>query len=151
MYKFIHSPNFNDRPKEEIIDTIIIHYTEISYKDTIEKFSNPKESVSSHFIINKDGEIIQMVDCEKRAWHAGVSSWKNKENINNNSIGIELVNNGNELFTEEQYTSLNQLIKNLKKKHPNMKEDLILGHEDIAPNRKKDPGKLFDWKKIKKI
>ena len=144
----IPSPNFNLRPENNLIDTIILHYTVINENQTIKKFCDPKSQVSSHYLINKLGEIIIFVDANKRAWHAGISNWKEKNNLNNNSIGIELENNGNEQFSQAQYAALLKLIKKLKTAFPHIKDELILGHSDIAPLRKSDPGIFFAWEKI---
>lgn len=141
----IYSPNFNARPSNININTVIIHYTELGEQDTIEHFCNKSSKVSSHFLINKNGKIYIFVELEKRAWHAGVSRWKDNHNINDNSIGIELENNGEEVFTKKQYKALIYLIKYLKQKLP-IEDRFILGHSDIAPQRKIDPGRLFDWK-----
>ena len=144
----IFSPNFNLRPKNQIIDTIIIHHTVINEENTITKFCDPNSKVSSHYLINKLGEVFNFIAPEKRAWHAGKSSWQGQENINNNSIGIELENNSDEDFTDLQYRSLLKLINILKNRFSDIKDELILGHSDIAPLRKQDPGKLFAWEKI---
>ena len=113
--KKISSPNFNLRPKNTIINTIIINYTVINQAETIKKFCDPKAKVSSHYLISKSGEVISFVETDKRAWHAGISSWKEQYNLNDNSIGIELENNGKEKFTIEQYQALSQIITKLKK------------------------------------
>ena len=156
---FIHfpSPNYNERPKNTIIDTVIIHYTDtLTTEHALEILTEPKTEVSSHYLIDLDGTIYQLVDDEKRAWHAGVSSWQGRENINNCSIGIELQNQGEtgykikgyfDDFPDIQIKKLCELIKFLMQKHP-VKKDLILGHGDIAPDRKKDPGEKFPWDKI---
>jgi N-acetylmuramoyl-L-alanine amidase len=146
--KNIPSPNFNFRPEESIVDSIIIHYTVINQIETINKFCDPRSKVSSHYFINKSGEIIIFVKTDKRAWHAGVSSWKKQSNLNNNSIGVELENNGKEKFTIAQYEALLTIITQLKKEFSNIKDELILGHSDIAPLRKSDPGIFFAWEKI---
>ncbi len=140
------SPNFNKRNKK--INSIIIHYTELSKEDTIQRFMDRNSEVSSHYLIDKKGEVILFVQEKDRAWHSGVSFFKNIENFNDNSIGIEIENNGKELFKEEQYQTLIKLITTLKKKYPLIKNELIIGHSDVAPQRKDDPGKYFDWKKL---
>jgi len=147
--KCLASPNFNERPNGVEVNAIIIHYTEINKQETIEHFLNPDSEVSSHYMISKEGEITEFVNPGSRAWHAGVSSWKGVPNLNDNSIGIELVNNGDEAFAEKQYESLIGLIKFLKRKYP-IKDNLILGHSDIAPERKIDPGKYFEWERLSK-
>jgi N-acetylmuramoyl-L-alanine amidase len=146
--KIIKSPNYDQRPVKEIIDTIIIHATHINKQQTIEKFLDPNSKVSSHYLIAKDSEVISFVEDGLRAWHAGVSLWAGKENLNNNSIGIEIENDGKEPFLETQYHLLADLITKLKSRHKNIKDSLILGHNEIAISRKEDPGKEFSWKKL---
>ena len=146
----IFSPNFNSRPKGKVIDTIIIHYTEIDRDKTIEFFTCEKREVSSHYLITKKGELIHFVSPEERAWHAGKSYWKGIEGLNDNSIGIEIENDGMEDFLEVQYEILISLIKQLKSQFLNISDNLILGHSDIAPYRKDDPGERFQWERMYK-
>ena len=155
--KFIHkykSANFNYRKKGSSIDYIIIHYTALlDYKTAINHLCNTKKKVSSHFLITKKGEIYNLVSCDKRAWHAGKSYWKGETDINSNSIGIELDNSGHhnkfEKYTIQQIESLEKLINFISKKYTIPKTN-ILGHSDIAPYRKIDPGQKFQWKKLAK-
>ena len=117
------------------------------------RLKNPESKVSCHYLINRKGLITQMVNDNKVAWHAGKSKWKMSENLNKNSIGIELVNKGHEFgyqnFSNTQIKSLINLCKNLKKKYE-IKNENFLGHSDIAPLRKSDPGEKFPWKKLSK-
>ena len=139
--------NIND------IKFIVIHYTGMQSKiESIKRLLSRKHRVSCHYLIDRKGKILKMVDDNKVAWHAGKSKWKNFNNLNKNSIGIELVNKGHE-FGYEKFTNLqiNQLVKLcviLKKKYK-VKNSNILGHSDIAPFRKKDPGEKFPWRKLK--
>lgn len=111
-----------------------------------EEFSSLKGlKVSSHLLINRNGEILQFVPFNKTAWHAGVSQYKGRENCNDFSIGIELEGTIYEKFTEEQYLVLNDVLGALKQKY-NIKD--IVGHSDIAPDRKQDPGQHFQWERI---
>ena len=151
--KLLNSPNYsrNSRPKKSI-KFIIIHYTGMQSEiESINRLINKNSKVSCHYLINRKGTIIQMVKENKIAWHAGVSKWKNIKNLNKNSIGIELVNKGH-FFGYENYSNLqiNSLIKlcsKLKKRYKIQKEN-FLGHSDIAPHRKIDPGEKFPWKKL---
>jgi N-acetylmuramoyl-L-alanine amidase len=121
---------------------------------SINRLKNSKAKVSCHYLINRKGEITQMVKENKVAWHAGKSKWKNFNNLNDSSIGIELVNKGHEFgyqnFSKNQITSLISLCKFLKKRYMIKKEN-FLGHSDIAPLRKLDPGEKFPWKKLSKF
>ncbi|MBL42313.1 MAG: N-acetylmuramoyl-L-alanine amidase [Rhodospirillaceae bacterium] len=147
-----YSPNFNDRKSK--IDIIVIHYTGMkSEQESLEQLCNTSSKVSSHFLINYSGDIFSLVEEEKRAWHAGVSFWNGENDINSSSIGIELDNPGHEYgykpFTESQMVSLEKLISYLIKKY-NIPLYNIVGHSDIAPLRKKDPGEFFEWKRLAK-
>jgi len=146
-----YSPNFN-LPKRsiKIIKFIIIHYTGMKKESAaIKRLQDPKSKVSSHYLIKKNGNILVLVPDLYEAWHAGVSKWKNYKSLNKNSIGIELTNQGHQFgytdFTKKQILSLKKLLKYLIKKY-RIKNKNILGHSDISPNRKKDPGEKFPWK-----
>ena len=147
------SPNFSKKIRKiSEIKFVIIHYTGMQSEiASIKRLRNPKFKVSCHYLINRKGNIIQMVEDKKIAWHAGKSKWKKFINLNENSIGIELVNKGHRLgyqnFTEIQIKSLITLCKKLKKKY-SIKKENFLGHSDIAPLRKVDPGEKFPWKKL---
>ena len=154
MIKILNfSPNFSKKNrKTSEIKFVIIHYTGMQSEiESIKRLKNPKFKVSCHYLINRKGNVIQMVEDKKIAWHAGKSKWKKFINLNENSIGIELVNKGHRLgyqnFTEIQIKSLITLCKKLKKKY-RIKKENFLGHSDIAPLRKVDPGEKFPWKRL---
>lgn len=152
--EWIPTGNFNARPSETI-DLIVLHHTVIpTLEDTVKHFLNPESKVSAHYVLGKDGRLVQMVRESDRAWHAGVSSWKGRENCNDFSIGIEIVNRGDGIdeFTEQQYTVLNELLDELVKRY-HIADDMIVGHRDIAlpPGRKVDPADNFDWTRIAKF
>jgi len=161
--KQVTSPNHDDRPSQCDPDMIVIHNISLppnTYggNGIVELFTNQLDplahpyyaeihtaKVSAHFLIRRDGELIQFVPCSKRAWHAGVSNWQGRERCNDFSVGIELEGCDTEAFETAQYETLNQLITSLKDTYP---IEHIIGHSDIAPGRKTDPGPFFDWKKI---
>ena len=152
------SPNYNDRPDGMAITSIIIHYTGMkSAEAALDRLCDPASQVSAHFTIDEDGTIYNHVDPKHRAWHAGVSEWsfvgETLRNFNDFSIGIELVNPGHEFgyrpFPDAQIDALIQLMKHLYRDHPTIKPELVLGHEDIAPTRKQDPGELFPWDRLR--
>jgi AmpD protein len=166
--RFIASPNFDVRPLIDgnhaaDISLIVIHNislppSQYGGNGIIELFTNqlnPDEhpyyaeiytrKVSSHFLIRRDGELIQFVSCLDRAWHAGVSNWQGRERCNDFSVGIELEGSDFELFEAAQYQTLKSLIASIKQTYP-IKG--ITGHSDIAPGRKTDPGPYFDWSQI---
>lgn len=146
------SPNFNDRPEGADICSIIIHYTGMqTAQDALTRLCDPEAQVSAHYTIDEDGTVYNHVDPTKRAWHAGVSQWGDLNNFNDFSIGIELVNPGHEFgyrpFPEAQINALIGLMHDLFERFP-IKLDLVLGHSDIAPTRKQDPGELFPWDRL---
>ena len=151
----IYSPNFNEkRRSDKSIKFLIIHYTGMqSERESIIKLCNRKSKVSSHFLINQNGKVYRMVQDNRIAWHAGKSCWKNYKNLNKNSIGIELVNKGHQFgytnFTKKQILSLVKICKILTKKYK-IKKNNIVGHSDIAPLRKIDPGEKFPWEYLAK-
>jgi len=149
------SPNYSPKTRlKNSIKFVILHYTGMQSEiEAINRLKNVQSKVSCHYLINREGLITQMVKDNKVAWHAGKSKWKNFRNLNNNSIGIELVNKGHEFgyqnYSNIQISSLIKLCKKLKKKYMIKKEN-FLGHSDIAPLRKSDPGEKFPWKKLSK-
>ena len=150
-----YSINF-DLPERDkkLIKFIVIHYTGMKVESkAIERLVNPKSKVSTHYFISNDGTIINMVPDGYIAWHAGVSNWKNFKSLNKYSIGVELSNPGHnhgyKNFSHKQIVSLTKLLKIFIKEYK-IKRQNILGHSDIAPSRKKDPGEKFPWKKLEK-
>ena len=146
-----YSPNFNSKKrKPNNIKFLIIHYTGMKKESlAIKKLKKIQSEVSSHYFIKNNGDIILMVPDLYTAWHAGNSSWKDYKSLNKYSIGIEINNPGHQFnykkYSAKQIKSLLNLIKFLVKKYKIKKEN-ILGHSDISPNRKKDPGEKFPWK-----
>ena len=147
------SPNFtkkNRKPKD--IKFVIIHYTGMQSEiESLKRLKSHTSKVSCHYLINRKGRIIQLVQDKDIAWHAGKSKWKKFVNLNNYSIGIELVNKGHkfgyEKFPNSQIRSLIKICKSLKKKYRIPRAN-FLGHSDIAPLRKIDPGEKFPWKEL---
>ncbi len=157
---FMASPNFDERPIGYDISLLVIHNislppNEFCGNGVIELFTNqidPKAhpyyktlcdlKVSTHFFVRRDGSIIQFVPCIQRAWHAGVSCWQGQERCNDFSIGVELEGSDTIAFTNAQYATLVTLTQVLCKTYPISD---IVGHSDIAPDRKTDPGPYFDW------
>lgn len=162
--RFIASPNCDERPAACPVDLLVIHHIslppgEFGGTGIVELFTNRLDpgahpyyeaiaaaKVSAHFLIRRDGELIQFVPCAKRAWHAGESSWKGRSRCNDFSIGVELEGTGEVPFTAAQYRRLAALTRALKARYPI--RDLV-GHSDIAPGRKTDPGASFDWKRYR--
>ena len=150
-----YSPNFDiHKRKLKNIKFVIFHYTGIKKEiDAIKLLTDKKSKVSCHYFIKNNGEILTLVPDSYISWHAGVSSWKNYKSINRNSIGIEISNPGHDFtykkFSKNQINSVLKLTTFLIKKYK-IKSAFILGHSDIAPDRKKDPGEKFPWKYFSK-
>ncbi|MCB2084799.1 MAG: N-acetylmuramoyl-L-alanine amidase, partial [Sphingomonadaceae bacterium] len=146
------SHNWDERPLDAVIDTLVLHYTGMpTALEALERLCEPQSKVSAHYLIDEDGVVFLLVPEEKRAWHAGVSYWRGRENINHYSIGIELVNPGHAFgyrpFPEPQMRALLVLCEALHNRHP-IDPRNVVGHSDIAPGRKQDPGELFEWKRL---
>ena len=160
----IDSPNCDERPAGERVSLIVIHNIslppdEFGGAGVFELFTNRLDPaghpyyagihqlrVSSHFFIRRDGELIQFVSTEKRAWHAGVSNWKGRGRCNDFSIGIELEGCDTLPFDDRQYAALAMLLRRLGRRYPGCD---IPGHSDVAPGRKTDPGPCFDWARLR--
>jgi N-acetylmuramoyl-L-alanine amidase len=149
----IYSLNCDQKKRlNKSIKLLVIHYTGMqSERESIMRLCNPKSRVSSHFVISQSGKIYRLVQDDQIAWHAGKSCWGKYKNLNKNSIGIELVNKGHEFgytnFKKKQLSSLIKICKILIKKYK-IKKRNIIGHSDIAPLRKIDPGEKFPWKEL---
>jgi N-acetyl-anhydromuramoyl-L-alanine amidase len=156
----IASPNHDDRPAHSAVELIVIHNISLPpdefggagiaqfFTNTLDCDAHPyyqrlkDVQVSAHFLIRRDGQIIQFVSCQQRAWHAGVSSWKNRPRCNDFSLGIELEGSDSVPFEDAQYDALRRLTRCLQRGY---KIRALTGHSDIAPDRKTDPGPHFDW------
>ena len=139
------SPNFGRRKSGKNIEFIVLHYTAIGKEASLDRLCNPIHEVSCHYLIDQKGVCYQLVDDSKRAWHAGKSFWRGLRDINSRSLGIELVNSGDEAYPKTQMESLMVLLQDLLAIHK-IRPQNVLGHSDIAPSRKTDPGKWFDWR-----
>ena len=157
------SPNCDARPAGEEVSLLVVHAIslppgefggpgiEMLFANTLDPSAHPYYReieglrVSSHFLIRRDGEVVQFVPCNLRAWHAGVSSWQGRERCNDFSIGVELEGSDDKAFEPAQYLMLNRLVAALKQRYP---LKAVVGHADISPGRKTDPGPFFDWSLI---
>ncbi len=144
------SPNFDDRPAYAPIDHLVLHYTGMrSAEEAIGRLRDPVAKVSSHYVVDEDGTVYALVAENKRAWHAGVSYWRGLRHLNDRSIGIEIVNPGHEwgyrAFPRVQMRAVFGLCHGILARH-SIPAWNVVGHSDIAPDRKQDPGELFDWK-----
>ncbi|HMF28510.1 MAG TPA: N-acetylmuramoyl-L-alanine amidase [Candidatus Cybelea sp.] len=146
------SPNHDARPDGGPIDILVLHYTGMKTADeALARLTDAASKVSAHFTIGRDGRVFAHVPEERRAWHAGVSYWAGERNVNARSIGIELVNPGHEFgyvpFTDEQIGALIDLSRGILSRHP-IPPARVIGHSDVAPARKTDPGELFPWQQL---
>lgn len=147
------SPNFDERKSP--ISMLVLHYTGMEDgPSAIRKLADPTAKVSAHYVIEEDGRIIRMVSEDKRAWHAGRSWWRGIEDINSASIGIEIVNPGHEFgyrpFPEAQVDGLIPLVADIVRRH-GLTRGNVVGHSDVAPMRKRDPGELFPWHRLARL
>ncbi len=148
-HRFQPSPNFGERAAGSEVKIILLHYTGMSEaQKACDWLCNEESEVSSHYLIDDSGSIVQMVDEAARAWHAGVSSWHDDEDINSSSIGIEIQNVGHSMgypdFPKVQMLAVAALCKDLAKRYEIVGRN-FLAHSDVAPGRKVDPGEKFDW------
>jgi N-acetylmuramoyl-L-alanine amidase len=144
------SPNFDAR--DQAVSIVVLHYTGMSDAESaIARLCDPEARVSCHYLITEDGQILRMVAEDMRAWHAGRSHWRGVHGVNGASLGIEIVNPGHEFgyrpFTEEQMDALIPLLAEIVDRHQIPKANVV-GHSDVAPARKQDPGELFDWARL---
>lgn len=159
----IASPNFDERPCGEPVSLIVVHAISLppsrfGSDDIVRLFTNTLDPdahpyfqqistlrVSAHFLIRRDGELIQFVSCRQRAWHAGLSCWEGRERCNDFSLGVELEGCDEQRFEDAQYARLVELIAALREQYP---IKAVVGHSDVAPGRKSDPGPCFEWQRL---
>lgn len=144
------SPNFDARTAPPSI--LVLHYTGMQTgEEAIARLRDPEAKVSSHYVVEEDGRIFSLVAEERRAWHAGVSFWRGRRNVNGDSIGVEIVNPGHEFgyraFPEAQVAAVIDLVADIRTRWTIEDRDIV-GHADVAPARKEDPGELFPWKRL---
>jgi AmpD protein len=157
----VPSPNCDARPPGEAITLVVVHGISLPpgvfggdgvarlFTNTLDPEADPcyasiaKLRVSAHFFVRRNGEVVQFVSCNERAWHAGVSSWRGRERCNDFSIGVELEGTDDKAYAAAQYRRLAALLRALKRRYPSIAA--AAGHSDIAPGRKTDPGPAFDW------
>jgi len=144
------SPNFNDRKTP--INLIVLHYTGMeSGQAALERMRDPDAQVSAHYMVEEDGRIFRLVDETKRAWHAGVSQWAGETDVNSISIGIEIVNGGHDFgspnYPQAQISAIITLTKQIMEQNA-IPPHRVVGHSDIAPGRKQDPGEKFPWRQL---
>lgn len=165
--RHVPSPNFNARPAAARVDLLVVHNISLPpgefggpgieqlFTNTLSPAEHPyyatiaELQVSAHFLIRRDGEIVQFVSVDNRAWHAGQSLWCGRHNCNDFSVGIELEGTDERPYEDIQYAQLQQLVDALRRNFPSLGPDDVAGHSDIAPGRKTDPGPAFDWSRLR--
>ena len=165
--RHLPSPHCNARPAGVAVDLLVIHnislppnefggaYVDALFCNILDCDAHPffdqlrDLRVSAHFFIDRNGEVTQYVSLDQRAWHAGVSQWHGRENCNDFSVGIELEGTDVVPYTDMQYSALQKLTQNIAQYFPLISLECIVGHSDIAPDRKTDPGKSFDWPRFR--
>ena len=164
--RHVPSPNFNTRPAHTRVELLVVHNISLPpgefggpgieqlFTNTLNPAEHPyyttiaELQVSAHFLIRRDGEIVQFVSVDNRAWHAGQSLWCGRHNCNDFSVGLELEGTDERPYEDIQYAQLQQLVDALRRYFPSLGPDDVAGHSDIAPGRKTDPGPAFDWSRL---
>ncbi len=141
------SPNFGERRGGSRVELVVLHYTVLGCAEALERLCDPVAEVSAHYLIDRDGTVLSLVDEAGRAWHAGAGAWGGAGDVNSRSIGIELANSGQEPFPEPQIEALERLLAGVLERH-GLGPEAVIGHSDMAPERKGDPGARFDWRRL---
>ncbi len=149
VHRELPSPNWDGRALP--VSMVVLHYTEMEREAALQRLTDPEAKVSAHYFISEDGEVVQLVDESKRAWHAGASFWRGHRDVNSASIGIELDHPGHALgyreFAEAQIEALLPLLHDIVQRYDIPRANVV-GHSDVAPARKTDPGELFPWDRL---
>ncbi|MFV0246055.1 MAG: N-acetylmuramoyl-L-alanine amidase [Qingshengfaniella sp.] len=142
------SPNFGPRRDGGVLGLVVLHYTAMSSAEAaLDRLCDPEAEVSAHYLIGRDGRLWQMVVEDRRAWHAGAGGWAGQGDVNSRSIGIEIDNDGTAPFSEPAMVRLEGLLAAILTDH-GLSPDAVIGHSDMAPGRKCDPGRHFDWRRL---
>lgn len=142
------SPNFGRRRGGAVVSLVVLHYTGMEGADAaLQRLCDPEAEVSAHYLIAKDGTLYRLVEEDNRAWHAGEGAWAGHDDINSRSIGVELDNDGTGAFDEPLMTTLEALLADILDRH-NLPAKAVIGHSDMAPTRKGDPGPHFNWARL---
>jgi N-acetyl-anhydromuramoyl-L-alanine amidase len=162
----VDSPHADDRPAQSVIELVVIHgvslppgefggpWIEDLFAGRLDPSAHPffetirNLRVAPHLLIRRDGELVQFVPFERRAWHAGRSAWRGRVECNDFSVGIELEGSDETPYTDAQYAALARILPALRAAYPGIGEDAVAGHSDVAPGRKTDPGPAFDWERL---
>lgn len=142
------SPNFGERRGGQRPELVVLHYTAMpDCQAALARLCDPLAEVSAHYLIDRDGTVLSLVDEKARAWHAGAGAWGGRDDVNSRSIGVELVNRGDEPFAARQMSALEALLQGILARWA-IRPESVIGHSDMAPGRKADPGPRFDWRRL---
>lgn len=142
------SPNCGERRRGDDVELVVLHFTAMSdCEAALERMCDPECEVSAHYLVSKERTVTRLVDEAHRAWHAGAGKWADRDDVNSRSIGIELDNDGFSSFPEAQMEALEELLSEILERH-GLEPKHVIGHSDMAPDRKSDPGRRFDWKRL---
>jgi N-acetylmuramoyl-L-alanine amidase len=142
------SPNFGERRGSGKVELVVLHYTAMATcAEALQRLCDPAAEVSAHYLIDADGTVLSLVDEVARAWHAGAGSWRGEADVNSRSIGVELANPGDRPFPEPQMRALEAVLSGILERH-GLPPEAVIGHSDMAPERKADPGPRFDWRRL---
>jgi N-acetylmuramoyl-L-alanine amidase len=142
------SPNHGARRGDATPEILVLHYTAMeSFAAARDRLCDPQAQVSSHYLVAEDGSVLQLVEEGRRAWHAGAGSWGGVRDVNSRSIGIEIANNGEVPFAAAQMDVVERLAADILHRHK-IRPECVIGHSDLAPARKRDPGRRFDWRRL---
>lgn len=165
----VHSPNWDERPPDTPVDLLVVHnislppgefggpWIDALFQNRLDPAAHPyfreiaHMRVSSHLLIRRDGELIQYVDLNRRAWHAGASCFEGRERCNDFAIGIELEGEDRTRYEDAQYRTLAETTREVRERYPAIGAERIVGHSDIAPGRKSDPGPAFNWRRYRRM
>lgn len=149
VHRELPSPNWDERTLP--VSMVVLHYTEMEREAALRRLTDPEAKVSAHYFISEEGEVVRLVDESRRAWHAGASYWRGQRDVNSASVGIELDHPGHALgyreFAEAQIEALVPLLHDIIRRHDIPRANVV-GHSDVAPARKIDPGELFPWDRL---
>lgn len=153
IIRSLPSPNHGPREPGTTVDMLVLHYTGMrTARAALDRMTDPAAEVSAHYCVEEDGRVLRLVEESRRAWHAGISWWRGRTDVNNRSIGVEIVNPGHEFgyrpFPDAQMAAVEVLCRDILARHPAIAPRDVVGHADVAPWRKEDPGELFDWPRL---
>ncbi|MBT8417323.1 MAG: N-acetylmuramoyl-L-alanine amidase [Silicimonas sp.] len=142
------SPNHDERRDGNRVELVVLHYTAMDDAEAaMSRLCDPECEVSAHYLVGRDGQVTRMIDEDRRAWHAGEGKWADRADVNSRSIGVELDNDGQSAYPDAQMEALEALLADILERN-GLEPKHVIAHSDMAPDRKSDPGRRFDWKRL---